>query len=367
MKIDEFLNTILEAYKNKLPFSVFRYPESNRILAYVQKNKDLYLDKDFETSGFVMAPFDSSEKAVIFPSDKCNRFSCDFDLKDIQFDHSSIELKESIGFDAKRNHLELVAKAIARIQEGDCSKIVVSRFEEIKIAEVNILKLLKKLILQYSSAFVYIWSHPKIGMWAGATPETLLHTKGENFKTMSLAGTQKYEGKLNVKWGAKEIEEQRLVTHHIEEVLRDLSVDVSETYTLKAGNLLHLCNDIRGKFGKEFNLKRLINKLHPTSAVCGFPRSKAMEFIQSQEYYKRGFYTGFLGEINLKKNNSLQTESVNSNFSKLFVNLRCMQLNTEEKSTAKLYIGGGITAKSDPDSEWLETVQKSLVMKSVLS
>jgi isochorismate synthase len=38
-----------------------------------------------------------------------------------------------------------------------------------------------------------------------------------------------------------------------------------------------------------------------------------------------------------------------------------------ENSIASLFIGGGITIDSIPENEWLETVEKSKVMKKVLS
>jgi isochorismate synthase len=43
-----------------------------------------------------------------------------------------------------------------------------------------------------------------------------------------------------------------------------------------------------------------------------------------------------------------------------------MQLISEPKPKALLYIGGGITQGSLPELEWEETVEKSKVMKSVL-
>ena len=49
----------------------------------------------------------------------------------------------------------------------------------------------------------------------------------------------------------------------------------------------------------EGGLKSLVQALHPTPAVCGFPKQTVQNFIQSNEGYNREFYTGFLGELNL--------------------------------------------------------------------
>ena len=40
----------------------------------------------------------------------------------------------------------------------------------------------------------------------------------------------------------------------------------------------------------------------------------------------------------------------------LMVNIRCLRI---QKELAVLHVGGGITAESDPDSEWEETEQKA--------
>ncbi|NOQ91872.1 MAG: isochorismate synthase, partial [Flavobacteriaceae bacterium] len=69
------------------------------------------------------------------------------------------------------------------------------------------------------------------------------------------------------------------------------------------------------------------------------------------ENYNREFYTGYLGELNIKEQ------------SHLFVNLRCMQI---KNTKAFIYVGGGITLESNPEKEWVETVTKSEVMKLVL-
>ena len=108
---------------------------------------------------------------------------------------------------------------------------------------------------------------------------------------------------------------------------------------------------------KDFGLAQLLNKLHPTPAVCGLPKETAKNFILEHEGYDRSFYTGFLGEINL---NSGGEKSANTH---LFVNLRCMEL-FEDK--AVLFVGGGITNDSNNEKEWEETVAKSSTMKAIL-
>ena len=103
-------------------------------------------------------------------------------------------------------------------------------------------------------------------------------------------------------------------------------------------------------------MKEIVQLLHPTPAVCGLPKEIAKEFIIENEPYDRGFYTGFLGELNCSFTNKKAS-------SDLFVNLRCMEI---KNSQAHLYMGCGITKDSIPEKEWEESVNKSMTMKMVL-
>ncbi|NRA91572.1 MAG: chorismate-binding protein [Psychroserpens sp.] len=272
----------------------------------------------------------------------------------------------------KKEHIQLVSNAIDVINKGTCKKIVLSRQESIDQTVKDPLSLFLRLASQYPSAFVYCWFHPEIGLWLGATPETLLALEGTRFKTMSLAGTQPYSNATNINWSSKEVEEQQLVTDFIKNQLEEVTehLHVGESRTVQAGPLFHLRTDISGILKED--LQTVIRKLHPTPAICGLPVQKAKTFIQTNENYKRSFYTGFLGELNLelKKERNKNQKNVENNAynavlraSHLFVNLRCMEILESE---IKLFVGGGITKDSIPENEWDETVNKAKVMKEVL-
>ena len=186
----------------------------------------------------------------------------------------------------------------------------------------------------------------------GASPEILLSVKNDKFKTMALAGTLPYMDSLEVHWGEKEKEEQRIVADFIEAELKDFKLKISKPFTKKAGSLLHICTEIEGKLKSNDQLADIIKKLHPTPAICGLPKENAKEIILKNENYNREFYTGFLGELNMDKSTNL------------FVNLRCIQI---KNSNAIVYVGGGITVDSIPENEWEETVAKSEVMKRVIT
>ena len=145
---------------------------------------------------------------------------------------------------------------------------------------------------------------------------------------------------------------------------------MAKVETIKAGNLLHLKTRVSGLLTS--NLKEVVTVLHPTPAVCGLPKVTAKQFILNNENYNREFYSGYLGELNIKEKTTRNTNRRNvennaysavKTISNLYVNLRCMQL-TDVK--ASIYVGGGITKDSIAENEWQETVNKTQTMKKVL-
>ncbi|MBT7135519.1 MAG: isochorismate synthase [Polaribacter sp.] len=310
----------------------------------------LFYTKDFTESGFIFSPFNSDENTILFPIKEA-----DFITEKIQIEERYI-LKDSllnVGEANKEQHIQLVEKALGQINNKVLKKVVVSRNEDIVLEHFNLLTTFKKILKTYPNAFVYVWFHPKVGLWFGATPETLLTISGQQFETMSLAGTQVFVDH-KVVWKNKELEEQQLVTNFIENQLKPLTTKLvtDKTETVKAGNLLHLKTRVDGALNSFSSLKELIRALHPTPAVCGLPREKAKLFINTNEPYKRTFYTGFLGELNFE-----------NKYSSLFVNLRCM---TVDDSIATIFVGGGITKESNENKEWEETIAKTKTMKQVL-
>lgn len=378
MNSEGFFESLNQQFENELPFVAYRKPNTLSVNAILQKDSELYITKKFTESGFVIAPFDDKENVVLIPLENSNTIICvQYILSQSEKSHiigalnknydeipAEVYLKRSqkIGMtESKKHHINLVKKGIEAIRDKQFQKVVLSRQEIVSLTDNPIL-IFKRLLNTYTFAFVYIWYHPKVGLWLGATPETLLKTQGNRFSTMALAGTQIYKGKLDVEWNDKEKQEQQFVTDYIVSNLQSsvIKISKSKTETIKAGNLLHLQTIIKGTLNFKLSLSgeallksenfKLIRTLHPTPAVCGLPKNKSKEFILNNENYNREFYTGFLGEINADN-------------SELYVNLRCMQLKDNK---AILYVGGGITKDSIPENEWEETLNKAQIIKRVL-
>ena len=255
----------------------------------------------------------------------------------------------------------LVESAIDFIRATQISKIVVSRMTETALPpHFDPTHTFEQLCSRYPQAFVALVAIPDVGTWMCASPELLLALDQGELSTMALAGTQARPANLpldQVRWGNKEVVEQALVSDYIREFFHKAGIDdLQETgpQTVAAGNVVHLQSTFHVHRTGEALLtvaNQVLHKLHPTSAVCGMPKDKALSFILAEETYDRSFYSGFLGPVHVGGQSSL------------YVNLRCMQL---QATTATLYVGAGITADSVPAAEWRETVLKSETLLNVL-
>lgn len=352
--IDFFLK-VKQQEGMKLPFVIFKKPHKLKLTGFFQKNDHLYFADRFDEKGFIFAPFDGSQM-ILFPKEESLKWETR-----ISIPPSPLTVKTSFveNVKGKLEFESLVQKGIDTILKGDLNKVVLSRKEIVDLQEFDIITVFNKLIENYPAAFCYCWFHPKIGLWFGATPERLLKANRKKIYTMALAGTKAGIDNSEVIWENKEMIEQQIVTDFILDNLKDITteVSISSPYTLQAGNLLHIITDIEGVIDESSNLSQVVKVLHPTPAVCGLPKQLAKKFILENEGYFRGYYSGFLGELNCKESEKHQTKS------DLFVNLRCMQIVDKQ---AHLYIGCGITKDSIPEKEWLESVNKSYTMKRVL-
>lgn len=362
-----FLKRAEEQLKNELPFVVYRKPKESTVKGVLQKDDQLHHTADFSEKGFVFAPFDKKGQAVLLSLDEV----LNANLSTKETPNKSNKKISGENTEAQEFHLNLVQKAIDHIQAGDFQKVVLSRRIEVGNTE-SPFSLFHKLISTYAYAFCYLWYHPKVGMWLGATPEILLRTENNKLTTMSLAGTQVFQDVYNPEWDNKELTEQQLVTTYITQVLEDkvLDMQISDVESIRAGQLLHLRSKITAKL--KDNLDQILGGLHPTPAVCGMPLQPAKQFILENENYSRDFYTGFLGELNFKQEIERNKSSRNQEYksyraikttTELFVNLRCMQL---KNNNTFIYVGGGITKDSNPTNEWQETVAKSKTMLNIL-
>jgi len=254
---------------------------------------------------------------------------------------------------SRTEYLEKVRMLINFLREGVISKVVLSRTQTSgQLAAMELLQLYHTLCETYPSTFVYFAHFPEYGTWMGASPEKLISCRNKQCSTMSLAGSRPAGSDKN--WEAKETWEQEMVTRYITQVLAEQNVTdlkISNSFTSKAGHVEHLCTLFTFNLEGQLELGNLIQRLHPTPAVCGTPTDKAMELIHQLEPHCREYYTGFLGPVNPQDQTNI------------FVNLRCMKIAA---SNMTVFAGGGITKDSVPEKEWEETELKSRTLLSLI-
>lgn len=235
------------------------------------------------------------------------------------------------------------------LRRGLVRKVVCSRRLKVGFPEnalVNPVLLFREACRLNPHCYVSLWWTRRTGCWLVATPETLLSSDGGSWTTMALAGTMTAaEGSDPAAWNTKNKEEQRYVSAFIQNRLRDVvkETDISEAYPCRAGDLVHLRTDFRFVPKDGVHCADILDRLHPTPAVCGVPLDAARRLIDEAEPDGRRYYAGFSGMIGMDGGTHL------------YVSLRCMEL---QSGGALLYAGGGLLESSDEEEEWVETCRK---------
>ena len=216
----------------------------------------------------------------------------------------------------------------------------------------------ERMALEYFEAFpdmfCFMFYHPSTGWWMGASPELLLEVLTPNLaKTRALAGTRPRD--IEEAWSAKNIAEHNIVVEDICRGIASLGSDVEaealRPYNFAYGQIEHLCTPILVcSKSSPLQVDRLIDTIHPTPAVCGYPRKIAISDISDIESYPRQCYGGLI--------------EVPAATGKLaYVILRCVHFDSEKWC---VYSGSGITPDSDPSDEWDETESKAAPLVELL-
>jgi len=245
-------------------------------------------------------------------------------------------------------HAAAISEAKELFATGELRKVVLARTIPVAFDPVHLPALFLDALERQPEAFVCLLNCPGFGIWLGASPERLIHAENDLVTVDSIAGTQLWDSAPRTveHWGAKERDEQELVTTAIRDVLVGHDVQdlrVVGPSVLQAGPVAHLHTRIQGKLGKG-TLAQLAQALHPTPAVCGTPREAALRFIAAHEPQDRGLYAGYWGPWQMDGTTTLH------------VNIRCLQAFA---NGVNIHVGGGITAGSKATDEWQETEQKA--------
>ncbi|MBA4738291.1 MAG: chorismate-binding protein [Cryomorphaceae bacterium] len=119
---------------------------------------------------------------------------------------------------------EMVQSAIREIQQHVVQKVVLSRQFFWDCPNANARETFNTLLKSYPACTVFAIKHSKYGSWMGASPEVLLESTDEGYRSMSLAGTRLKNG---TRWGNKELEEQKFVTKEVHRSLKAFGGKIS--------------------------------------------------------------------------------------------------------------------------------------------
>lgn len=122
-------------------------------------------------------------------------------------------------------------------------------------------------------------------------------------------------------------------------------IDELHTHT---GCLLQVSSEIRGTLAEDWrsHIGDILFSLLPAGSITGAPKKKTQEIIAEAETYERGFYTGVMGYFDGQTLDSA-------------VMIRFLEQVSDGSFLFKS--GGGITSRSDLESEYNEMKQKVYV------
>ncbi len=354
--------------RSALSFSLYRLPHTEQCHLVLQTSLGVEFLEDIHAlnkkRGFVLAPFVQSDEhplILIHPDvialgwQEIDSKLSNIDIFDANLNSSTRNFEDKSILTEKEEKLQYTKafnKFYSLVKEDEVQKIVLSRSHRIPLREkFSPINAFLNACNRYPRCFIYLCHTLSTGTWIGSTPEILLSGQGDLWQTIALAGTMLLENEDTKKiWNLKNQKEQELVVDYLRKITNDFGYDIIEKgpYTARAGQLLHLRTDINFRISTPDKLGDLLYYLHPSPAVCGIPKDKALSFINENEAYDRAYYSGFIGWIDPMG----QTD--------IYVNLRCMEI---KNNYATLYAGGGILPASLLEEEWEETNDK---MRTIL-
>src|SRR5699024_10102249 len=96
----------------------------------------------------------------------------------------------------------------------------------------------------------------------------------------------------------KNLEEHAYVVQMIKDSIEQYCEDIDipeEPVIYPLRNLQHLYTPVKANLKNGHSVFDIVKKLHPTPALGGLPRDKALQFIRNEEYLDRGWYGAPIG------------------------------------------------------------------------
>ncbi len=246
-----------------------------------------------------------------------------------------------------------VGAALAALESGALSKVVLARQVDLHLAApVDVVALLARWRVLEPDCTLFSVPTDE-GQFVGASPELLVRRAGAHIYSRPLAGTRARDADQDgvaLQASPKDAAEHRFVTDAITEILAPLCIHLdvpANPEPVRLRNIVHLGTAIHGILRSPADpvssVLDLVALLHPTPAVGGVPRQRALELIATLEPDQRGSYAGPVGYVDAGGDGTW------------VVGIRAALLCG---TTARLAAGVGIVLGSDPEAELAETELK---------
>ena len=273
-------------------------------------------------------------------------------IEDFEVPHIRHNYKETSDDKADWNRLmNAIADGISR---GEMTKVVSSREVEFTSeTPYNVASILANLVDNNPNCFIF--GYEKDGRtFVGASPEILVRHRGSEILSYALAGTAPKDGpnawtEEQLLTNTKNIIEHNIVRDRIVNTMKQITPDVTvgETGIMELSHLYHLRTIITAKDSTK-SLVEWAKLLHPTPALGGEPREKALALLQEYESHERGMYAapfGFMKDMG---------DGI------VVVAIRSALIMD---NVLYAYAGCGVVADSNADEEYAETNNK---MRTIL-
>ena len=259
------------------------------------------------------------------------------------------------------HYLEAVKQARDAVRNGSITKAVIARDIVITAsAPIDVYAVLLRLRSSFGSSYRYL-----VDNFIGASPELLVAVDNGAISSHPLAGTAPRTGDpqsdsaLAEKLLSSEKNqiEHRVVINMVHDTLLPFCSYLDwqpEPSVMQVANVQHLGTLMQGMLSKPFmHILDAVIMLSPTPALGGFPKQEALDLIKQYEGIDRGRYGGAVGWFDQKGNGAFA------------VAIRCAQLSPD-RTSARLFAGGGIVADSEPAAELAETQAKFQAMLAAI-
>lgn len=256
---------------------------------------------------------------------------------------------------SKDEFSKMIGKAKHHIKEGDIFQIVLSNRLQANF-EGSLFDTYRVLRTVNPSPYMFYFSGTDVEV-AGASPETLVKLEDGILHTFPLAGTrprgksEKEDKELEAELLAdeKELAEHNMLVdlgrNDLGKISKFGSVVVEKFHSIERySHVMHIGSTVRGEIRPEYDALNALEAVLPAGTLSGAPKIRACQLIEELENNKRGIYGGAIGYIDFTGN--MDT---------------CIAIRLAYKKNGKVFIrsGAGIVADSDPDKEYMESINKA--------